>query len=315
MYASHPARLRAAGPTSDGSSEWPPTWNDPYVLRIGHTPLLRLSRIDRDLRPVEIWAKAEFLNPSGSVKDRAALAMVRDGWERGQLSAGQTLLDASSGNTALAYAHLGARMGFPVELCLPKSVSRERLALLERLGARIVLTSPLEGTDGAQTEAERRARESPEMYFYPDQYRNPANPRAHYETTGPEIWRATEGRLTHWVAGVGTGGTLSGVARYLTEVSPKIRVIGVEPDRPLHGIEGLKHLPTARNPLTYDPSLVHETLRVSTEEAMEMQVRLAREEGLLVGRSSGAAVAAAHAVAASLSQGRVVTVLADRGDR
>ncbi len=315
MYASHPARLRAGGSASKEPTGDPSAGIDGYVARIGGTPLLRLARIAPGRTGVELWAKAEFLNPSGSVKDRAAWAMVREGLDRGQLGDGRILLDASSGNTAIAYAHLGARLGFGVELCLPRTVSSERIDRIRRLGARIVPTDPLEGTDGAQAEADRRAREFPTGYFYPDQYRNPWNPRAHYQTTGPEIWEQTCGRVTHWVAGVGTGGTLSGTGKYLRERCAGVSIVGVEPDRPLHGIEGLKHLPTARIPSVYDPELVDRTLRVSTEEAIEMQNRLAREEGLLVGRSSGASVAGALRVARSLSHGVVVTVLADRGDR
>jgi cysteine synthase B len=315
MYASHPARLKAGGSSSEAGCSPRSTAIDAYVARIGGTPLLKLARLARGLTGIELWAKGEFLNPSGSVKDRAAWAMVRDGLSRGELGSGRTLLDASSGNTAIAYAHLGARLGFPVELCLPKTVPAERLDRLYSLGARVVLTDPLEGTDGAQAEAERRARESPADYYYPDQYRNPWNPRAHYETTGPEIWAQTSGRVTHWIAGVGTGGTLTGTGTYLRERSPGVAIVGVEPDRPLHGIEGLKHLPTARVPSVYDASLVTRTVRVSTEEAIEMQGRLARDEGLLVGRSSGAAVAGALQLARSLAHGVVVTVLADRGDR
>jgi len=314
MYASHPARLTAGGSASKEAPGYLSTGIDGYVARIGGTPFLRLARLAGGLDHVELWAKAEFMNPSGSVKDRAAWAMVRDGLARGLLGNGRILLDASSGNTAVAYAHLGARLGFGVELCLPRTVSPERLDRLRRLGAQVVPTDPLEGTDGAQTEADRRAREWPEVYFYPDQYRNPWNPRAHYETTGPEIWEQSEGRVTHWVAGIGTGGTLTGTGRYLRERNATISIVGVEPDRPLHGIEGLKHLPTARVPSVYDPVLVDRTVRVTTEEAVAMQRRLAREEGLLVGRSSGASVAGALKVAGSLAGGVVVTVLADRGD-
>ncbi len=315
MYASDPARLTAGRSTSGKGTGPFATGIDGYIARIGGTPLLRLGRVAAGLTGAELWAKAEFLNPSGSVKDRAAWAMVRDGLDRGALGEGRTLLDASSGNTGIAYAHLGARMGFGVELCLPRTVAAERIDRLHRLGASVVLTDPLEGTDGAQDEADRRARAAPGRYFYPDQYRNPWNPRVHYQTTGPEIWEQTHGRLTHFVAGIGTGGTLTGTGRFLREQTAEITVVGVEPDRPMHGIEGLKHLPTARVPPVYDPGLVDRTIRVSTEAALEMQARLASEEGLLVGRSSGASVAGALTLARSLREGIVVTILADRGDR
>ena len=229
------------------------------------------------------------------------------------MDAGRTLIDASSGNTGVAYALLGERLGFPVELCLPRSVHPERLARIRALGARVVLTDPLEGTDGAQREARRRAAADPGRYFYPDQYNNPGNPEAHYRTTGPEIWRQTAGALTHFVAGVGTGGTITGVGRYLKERQPRAVVIGVEPTGPLHGLEGLKHLPTALRPTTYDPSVVDRTIRVETEDAVAMQRRVLAEEGLAIGTSAGAAIVAALEVGRASPGSCVVTIAADAG--
>ena len=284
--------------------------------RIGNTPLFRLCRIGGDLpRGVELWAKAEFFNPGGSVKDRTALGIVQWGQREGRFAPGKTLLDASSGNTGIAYAFLGAIWDFPVEIVIPRNAGAERLQRLEAYGATITFTDALEGTDGAQQRARELASADPERYFYPDQYHNPANPRAHYETTGPEIWRDTCGIITHFVAGIGTGGTISGAGRYLKERSPSLRVVGVVPDGPLHGIEGLKHLPTSQLPGTLDLSILDEQIPVSTEDAMTVARRLAREEGLYAGTSSGAAVHAALEVARSLDRGVVVTLLPDGGDR
>lgn len=284
--------------------------------RIGNTPLVRLCHIGSELpRGVELWAKAEFFNPGGSVKDRAALSIVEAAQREGRLPPGKVLLDASSGNTGIAYAFLGAIWGFPVRIVVPSNVGPERLARLEAYGASLVFTDPLEGTDGAQRVAREMAEAEPERYYYPDQYNNPANPLAHYETTGPEIWRDTSGVITHFVAGIGTGGTISGVGRFLKERNPSVRVVGVVPDGPMHGIEGLKHLPTSSVPGTYDPTLVDELREVPTEEALAMARRLAREEGLFAGTSSGAAVAVAMELARELEQGVVVTLLPDGGDR
>jgi S-sulfo-L-cysteine synthase (O-acetyl-L-serine-dependent) len=284
---------------------------------VGGTPLLRLERVGpRHLSRVELWGKAEFLNPTGSVKDRAAFGIVRSGLESGELRPGRTLIDASSGNTGISYAMLGARLQFPVTICLPRNASPERIQRLGAYGASIVFTDPEEGTDGAQREARRLSTEDPERYYYPDQYNHPANPEAHYAGTGPEIWSQTEGRVTHFFAGVGTGGTISGVGRFLKEKSPQVRVIGVEPDGPMHGIEGLKHLPTAMRPGTYDAHWVDKTLRVATEEAQATARRLAREEGLFVGTSSGAAVAAMLSTASELDgPALLVAILPDGGER
>ena len=289
---------------------------DPLLRAIGGTPLVPLPVLGPVRSPAfELWAKAEFLNPTGSVKDRAALSIVRSALASGRLGPGRTLLDASSGNTAVAFAFLGARLGVPVELCVPRNADPGRLERMRAYGAHVVLTDAAEGTDGAQIEARRRAEASPDRYFYADQYNNPANPAAHYATTGPEIWQQSRGRVTHLVAGVGTGGTISGIGRYLREQEPSIRVVGVEPSGPLHGLEGLKHIPSALRPSTYDSSILDETIRVETEEALELVDRLAREEGLFVGPSSGAAVAAALVVGEREPGAFVVTVLPDGGRR
>ncbi len=284
--------------------------------RIGNTPLFRLCRIGSDLpRGVELWAKAEFFNPGGSVKDRTALGIVQWGQREGRFTPGKTLLDASSGNTGIAYAFLGAIWDFPVEIVLPRNAGAERLQRLEAYGATITFTDALEGTDGAQRRARELAGAHPDRYFYPDQYHNPANPAAHYETTGPEIWRDTCGIITHFVAGIGTGGTISGAGRYLKERSPSLKVLGVVPDGPLHGIEGLKHLPTSQRPGTLDLGVLDGQVPVSTEDAIAVARRLAREEGLYAGTSSGAAVHAALELARTLDRGVVVTILPDGGDR
>jgi len=237
---------------------------DPVVQSIGNTPLVPLSSVVETAGGgFELWAKAEQFNPSGSVKDRTARGIVLDALEAGLLAPGRTLLDASSGNTAVAYAMLGARLGFSVELVLPRNAHPSRVARIRAFGACITFTDPGEGTDGAQREARRRSAAKPASYFYPDQYNNPSNPRAHYWSTGPEIWAQIGGRVTHFVAGVGTGGTISGAGRFLKERNPEVRVVGVEPLGPIHGIEGLKHLPTALRPSTYDERLVESTNRSS----------------------------------------------------
>jgi S-sulfo-L-cysteine synthase (O-acetyl-L-serine-dependent) len=313
MYASDPAPLNR-GWTVPGSG--PSLTDDPFLAAVGHTPLLPLRHLARAAgAPYELWAKAEFLNPTGSVKDRAALEIVRAGIASGELAPGRTLLDASSGNTAVSYAMLGARLGFAVELCLPRNASAERVERIRRYGASLVFTDPGDGTDGAQREARRRADAQPGRYYYPDQYNHPANPGAHYRTTGPEIWSQTSGRVTHFVTGVGTGGTISGTGRYLKEQRPGVQVIGVEPEGPLHGLEGLKHLPSAIRPSTYDARVVDATIRVSTEAAQAMQGRLALEEGLTVGASAAAAVLGALQIGAAHPGSVVVTILPDGGHR
>lgn len=284
------------------------------ILRlIGETPLLPLSAPARAGR-VSLWAKAEWLNPGGSVKDRAARAIVLEAERTGELPT-KRLLDASSGNTAIAYAMLGAVRGFGVTITLPGSASRERRELIEAYGAEVIETDGLEGTDGAIRRAQMLATEEPARYFYADQYNNEANARAHYETTGPEIWRQTGGGVTHLVAGLGTTGTMMGAGRYLKERDAKIQRVGVEPDEGFHGIEGLKHLPTAIAPGLYDPDAVERTERVRTEEAYEAARRLARECGYFVGPSSGAALVAAERLAAQLDEGCLVMIFPDGGDR
>ncbi len=312
MYASDPAALTDGRAARSESSDRPPEPTDPLLDRVGDTPLLPLRSVARS-SSFELWGKAEFLNPTGSVKDRAALGIVRDAYARGRLGTGRTLLDASSGNTAVAYAMLGARLGFPVALVLPRNASPDRVARIRGYGAEIVYSDPLDGTDGAQREARRIATAEPDRYFYPDQYNNPANPNAHYRSTGPEIWRQTSGRVTRFVAGVGTGGTISGAGRYLKEQNPRIEVVGVEPASPIHGLEGLKHLPTALRPSTYDAAIVDRTIRVETEDAQRMVRRLAAEEGLVVGASAGAAVHAALSAGADAPGAVVVTILPDGG--
>jgi cysteine synthase B len=285
--------------------------------QIGGTPLLRLRRVAGGLPVgVELYAKAEHLNPGGSVKDRPALAMILAGERAGLLAPGKALLDATSGNTGIAYAMLGAARGFAVTLCLPANASPERRRILRLHGAEIVETDPMRGTDGAQERAREIAAAEPEKYFYPDQYNNDANWRAHYEGTAPEIWRQTGGRVTHFLAGLGTSGTFVGAARRLKEFAPRLRAVSMQPDSPLHGLEGMKHMGTALVPGIYDPKVADENVEVATEDAQEMTRRLAREEGLFVGVSSGANVFAAVRAARTLPHGSVVvTVLCDGGGR
>jgi len=284
---------------------------------IGHTPLLKLRLFDSDLADgVEIFAKAEHLNPGGSVKDRAALSMILEGERTGRLKPGMTILDATSGNTGIAYAMIGAARGYRVKVCLPKNASRQRKRILKSYGVEIVETDQMLLTDGAQRVAREIFASDPEKYFYPDQYNNDANWLAHYETTANEIWEQTGGRVTHFVTGLGTSGTFVGVVRRLRELNPCLKAIAVQPESPLHGLEGLKHMATAIRPGIYDELLVTETLEVATEDAVLMTGKLAREEGLLVGPSSGANVSAAWRVAVSLRRPAVVvTVLCDGGER
>jgi cysteine synthase B len=283
---------------------------------IGRTPLVRLHHFERDVPGgVELYAKAEWQNPGGSVKDRAAARMLLEGEASGALVPGKTILDATSGNTGIAYAMVAAAKGYAVQLCVPDNASPERKLMLRALGADLVLTDPLEGTDGAIREARRRFAAEPDRYFYPDQYNNAANWRAHYDTTGAEIIEQTSGRLTHFVAGLGTSGTFVGTGRRLRAFNPKIRLISFQPDSPFHGLEGLKHMETAIVPGIYDPTVADADLRVSTERAHAMVKRLARDEGLLAGISSGAALAAMLDVAARLDGGVVVTVFPDGAEK
>ena len=282
---------------------------------IGRTPLVRLHQFERETPGVELYAKAEWQNPGGSVKDRAATRMILAGEASGTLTANRVILDATSGNTGIAYAMVGAARGYRVKLCLPENVSNERKLILRALGAELVLTSPLEGTDGAIREARRLSAEDPERYFYPDQYNNDANWRAHYDTTAPEIIEQTSGRLTHFVAGLGTSGTFIGTGRRLRRFNQAIKLISFQPGSPFHGLEGLKHMDTAIVPGIYDRSLADEDLRIDTERAYAMVRRLAREEGLLAGISSGAAVAAMVDVATRLDRGVVVSVFPDGAEK
>ena len=286
---------------------------------IGNTPLVRLRRVAADVPGAEIYGKAEWRNPGGSVKDRPALRIIEEAERSGALGSGRTLLDATSGNTGIGYAMIAAAKGHAVTLCVPRNASPERLRILKAYGARLILTDPGEGSDGAIREARRLAAESPERYFYADQYSNPANWRAHYDTTGPEILRQTGGRLTHFVAGLGTSGTFVGVGRRLAEDAPHVRLVSFEPDAAFHGLEGLKHMESAIVPAIYDPYLADERRAVSTEAAHTMVRRLAREEGLLVGVSAGAAAAVALEVAReAVARGepaRVVTVFPDGADK
>ena len=285
---------------------------------VGNTPLLRLHRIAANFPDVELYAKAEWLNPGGSVKDRAALAMIREGERSGELTPEKTILDATSGNTGIAFAVLGAALGYPVKLCVPDSASPERLRTLRALGAEAVLTPGDQGSDGAIRRAREIYGQNPREYFYADQYSNPANPRAHYETTAVEICQQTQGRVTHFVAGLGTGGTFVGVTRRLRELNPTIRAISVQPDEAFHGLEGLKHMASSIVPAIYDPSLADENISVRTEDAYKMVRRLAREEGILAGVSSGAALCACLRIAENLERGHgtvIVTIFPDSGTR
>ena len=282
---------------------------------IGNTPLLRLRKLGPRTPGVELYAKAEFQNPGGSVKDRAAVSIIREGERSGRLHAGVTILDATSGNTGIAYAMIAAAHGYRLKLCVPENVTTERKRTLRAYGVDLVLTSPLEGSDGAIREARRLYAEDPGKYFYADQYNNDANWRAHYETTAAEILEQTDGRVTHFVAGLGTSGTFMGIGRRLREHRRGVQLISVQPDTALHGIEGLKHMETAIRPGIYDPALADEDVAVSTERAYELTRRLAAEEGLLVGVSSGAALAASLAVAERIREGVIVTIFPDGGSR
>lgn len=281
---------------------------------IGNTPLLRIRKLVPN-HSVEIYAKAEWFNPGGSVKDRAAIAMIREAERSGKLMKGKIIIDATSGNTGIAYAMIGSALGYKVTVALPKNASKERKNILHAYGAHILYTDPLAGTDGAQQRVKEIVEEHPEKYFYPDQYNNPENWKAHYKTTAVEIWGQTRHRVTHFVAGLGTTGTFIGTSRRLKEFDPSVKCISFEPSTPLHGLEGLKHLPTSIVPGIYDSTIADDHLTVSTEEAYEMVRRLAREEGLFVGISSGAAMAVCARLAAKLKSGVIVTIFPDSGAR
>ncbi len=278
---------------------------------VGNTPLIELPRLAAEVAPVRVFAKAEWFNPGGSVKDRAALNMIREGERTGRLTRDKVILDATSGNTGIAYAMFGATLGYRVRLALPGNVSATHRRILGGLGAELVLTDPQESSDGAIREARRLYEADPERYFYPDQYNNPANWQAHYDGTGVEIGRQTGGGVTHFVAGLGTSGTFMGTGRRLKEGHPGVTLVAVQPDSPFHGIEGLKHMESALVPGIYDPTLADRVERAGSEESQRMVLRVAREEGLMVGLSSGAALAVALRVARTLTSGVVVALCPD----
>lgn len=288
------------------------------VARIGNTPLLRLERIGREFPHVQILGKAEWYNPGGSVKDRAAFNIVKEGRRSGKFAAGKILLDSTSGNTGIAYAMIGAAEGFPVTLCMPENVSVERKRILFAYGANIVYTDPADGSDGAIRKAREMYAQEPEKYFYADQYSNDANWQAHYYGTAEEIWRQTESRVTHFVSMMGTSGTFMGTSRRLKELNPKIRCISLQPDSPFHGIEGAKHMASAIVPKIYDSKLADEDIEIATEDSYANAIRAAREEGLLLGISAGAAIAGCLKVARELKKDEeavIVTIFPDSGDK
>jgi len=292
-----------------------PAVHDSITKLVGNTPLLRVRLFEERYPDLEVYAKAEWFNPGGSVKDRAALAMIEDGERRGALTPDRVIVDSTSGNTGIAYALMGAAKGYRVRLVMPANVSSERKQLIAAFGAEAVYSDGLEGSDGAIRLVRELVAEHPERYFYPDQYNNPANPMAHYLGTGREILEQTEGRVTHFVAGLGTTGTFTGTARRLKEHDPSIHTIAVQPDDAFHGLEGLKHLPTAIVPGIWDESLADEVWGAPTEPAYELARTVARREGLLVGHSCGAALWAVERLAARVERGVVVTVFPDSGDR
>jgi S-sulfo-L-cysteine synthase (O-acetyl-L-serine-dependent) len=286
--------------------------------RIGNTPLLRLEKVGREFPRVGFYAKAEWFNPGGSVKDRPALSMIRAGERSGELRRGKTILDATSGNTGIAYAMIGAALGYPVELCLPSNASVERKRILSAYGAKLVLTSADEGSDGAIRRAREEYASAPDRYFYPDQYSNDANWQAHYRTTGPEIWQQTAGRVTHFVAGLGTSGTFVGTARRLKELNPAIQCVSLQPDEAFHGLEGWKHMASAIVPRIYDATVADLDLVVRTEDAYRMVKRLAREEGMLVSPSAAAALVGCMQLAARLRRAEpavIVTIFPDAAEK
>ncbi len=282
--------------------------------RVGNTPLIRIRSLAVGLSPdVRVFAKAEWFNPAGSIKDRTAVKIIRTAIAEGKLTPGRRLLDSTSGNMGIAYATFGVAMGIHVTLCVPANASSERLTILRALGAELVLTDASLGSDGAIIQARKLAAEKPDLYWYANQYDNPANWQAHYESTGPEILAQTNGEITHLVVGLGTSGTMMGTGRYLREQSPHVKIVAVQPDAAFHGLEGLKHMVTAIQPGIYQPAFADRTIEVRTETAHETVRALGRREGLFVGISSGAAMAAALQVAAELKQGTVVTVFPDGG--
>jgi len=286
--------------------------------RVGNTPLLRLEHVASDLPEVELLGKAEWYNPGGSVKDRAASRIIAEAQRTGQLTPGKMLLDSTSGNTGIAYAMIGAARGIPITLCMPENVSPERKRILQAYGANIIYTDPGEGSDGAIRLARELYAKHPDLYYYADQYSNDANWQAHYHGTANEIWQQTEGRITHFVSMLGTSGTFMGTSRRLKELNPNVRCVSLQPDSPFHGIEGAKHMATAIVPKIYDAQLADEDLGIATEDAYKMAIRLAREEGLLVGISAAAAVVGCLKVAERRKKGEqavIVTILCDSGDK
>ncbi|MCR9161882.1 MAG: PLP-dependent cysteine synthase family protein [Nannocystaceae bacterium] len=318
MGAASIARTPPAGVTFAASRRVPPRVDSVLDL-VGNTPLLRLGRIDADCPGVELWAKAEFANPGGSVKDRAATRIIKDAIARGDLGDGRRLLDSTSGNTGIAYSLVGAALGIPITLVMPENVSLPRKQITAGFGTELIFSDPMDGSDGAIVLARKLAAEHPDRYYYPNQYANESNWRAHYDGTALEIWAQTQGRVTHFVTGIGTSGTVVGTSRRLHELNPSIRCIGMQPDDAWHGLEGLKHIPSSLVPPIYDESALDDTLWMPTDEGWDMSERLARDEALFVGHSAGANVAAALRIgkelAAAGQEGVVVTMLCDRGDR
>jgi S-sulfo-L-cysteine synthase (O-acetyl-L-serine-dependent) len=316
LTAPSDSRVDRVSPASSATA--PAGFGQRSLQRIGNTPLLRLERIARDLPDIQLLGKAEWLNPGGSVKDRAASNIIAEARTSGKFGPGKILLDSTSGNTGIAYAMIGAGQSFPVTLCMPSNVSIERKRILHAYGAKIVYTDPDEGSDGAIRKARELYAADPDKFFYADQYSNDANWRAHYLGTANEIWQQTEGHITHFVAMLGTSGTFVGTSRRLKELTPKIQCISLQPDSPFHGIEGAKHMASAIVPKIYDASLADQDLGIATEEAYVMAKRLAREEGLLVGISAAAAIAGCLQVARQLRKNEpavFVTILCDSGDK
>jgi len=323
-FGSTKAAAAPSSPASPGSVELRDrlgeTLGHSLVERIGNTPLLQLDAVTRDLPGVTLLGKAEWYNPGGSVKDRAAANIVAEARRRGQLGPGRILLDATSGNTGIAYAMLGAAEGFPVTLCMPENVSRERKQILQGYGANIIYTNPADGSDGAIRMARQLAAEHSDKYFYADQYSNDANWKAHYHTTANEIWQQTQGRVTHFVAMLGTSGTFVGATRRLKELNPSVQCISLQPDSSFHGIEGAKHMASAIVPPIYDPNLADQNIEIATEDAYAMARQLSRTAGLLVGVSAAAAVVGSLNVGRCLTLRReeeavIVTILCDSGDK
>ncbi len=290
-----------------------PTLGESILKRIGNTPIIRLNKIGGIPDGVSIYAKAEWFNPGGSVKDRPALRIIEDGEKSGRLKKGRIIIDSTSGNTGIAYAMIGAVKGYNVTLVMPSNVSEERKAIVSSYGADIIYTDPLKGSDGAIIDVQKIVKDNPDKYFFADQYNNPSNVQAHYDTTGIEVWEQTDGQITHFVAGLGTTGTLMGAGKRLKEYNPDVELVAMEPSTPIHGLEGLKHMETAITPGIYDPKLPDRKIAVDTDDAYKMVKELGRKEGLLVGYSAGAAMKAALEVAKGLKSGVLVVVFPDSG--